>query len=144
MVRLLVAALLRAGAIQMTHKAETIESTTSIAARDALTNNNHFRAASFQPKKGVDFVEIAKAADHFKSTFGAAVKELALTPVVVEIRTALAGSQDDLQRAREQLALHRLPGTAVLDHALAQMKAIRAFQLNPAQSFSGAGQTLRA
>ena len=88
-VRLLVAALLRAGAIQMTHKAQIIESTVSIAARDALTNNNHFRAASFQPKKGVDFVEIAKAAENFKSTFGAAVKELALAPVVAEIRAAL-------------------------------------------------------
>ena len=101
--RLLVAVLLRAGAIQMTHKAQIIESTTSIAARDALTNNNHFRAASFQPKKGVDFVEIAKAAEHFKSTFGAAVKELALSPVVAEIRAALARSQDDLQTARDQL-----------------------------------------
>ena len=81
----------------MTHKAETIESTTSVTARDALTNNNYFRAASFQPKKGVDFAEIAKAAEHFKSTFGAAVKELALSPVVAEIRAALRASQEDLQ-----------------------------------------------
>ena len=124
-VRLLVAALLRAGAIQMTHKAQMIESTTSIAARDALTNNNHFRAASFQPKKGVDFVEIAKAAEHFKSTFGAAVKELALTPVVAEIRAALTRSQDDLQTARDQLVLHGLPGAAVLEDALAQARAIQ-------------------
>ena len=124
-VRLLVAVLLRAGAIQMTHKAQIIESTTSIAARDALTNNNHFRAASFQPKKGVDFVEIAKAAEHFKSTFGAAVKELALTPVVAEIRAALTRSQDDLQTARDQLVMHGLPGTAVLEDALAHTKTIQ-------------------
>ena len=124
-VRLLVAALLRAGAIQMTHKAQIIESTTSIAAKDALTNNNHFRAASFQPKKGVDFVEIAKAAEHFKSTFGATVKELALTPVVAEIRAALTRSQDDLQTARDQLVMHGLPGTAVLEGALTHTKTIQ-------------------
>jgi hypothetical protein len=123
-VRLLVAALVRAGAIQMTHKSETIESTTSVAAKDALTNNNYFRLASFQPKKGVDFAEIAKAAENFTATFGSAAKELALAPVVAEIRAALRASQDDLQRARDQLVLHRLPGTGVLDDALAQAKAI--------------------
>jgi hypothetical protein len=143
-VRLLVAVLLRAGVIQMTHKAETIESTTSVAARDALTNNNHFRAASFQPKKGVDFVEIAKAADHFKSTFGASIKELALTPVVAEIRAALAESQDNLQRAREQLVLHQLPGAAVLDRALAHVKAIqRGTEDTTIAEFNASYQTLK-
>jgi hypothetical protein len=143
-VRLLVAALLRAGAIQMTHKAQTIESTISIAARDALTNNNHFRAASFQPKKGVDFAEIAKAAEHFKSTFGAAVKELALAPVVAEIRVALARSQDDLQTARDQLVLHGLPGTVVLDDALAQAKAIQRGTENVAiVEFNASHQTIK-
>jgi hypothetical protein len=143
-VRLLVAALLRAGAIQMTHKAQLIESTTSIAARDALTNNNHFRAASFQPKKGVDFVEIAKAAEHFKSTFGAAVKELALAPVVAEIRAALTRSQDDLQTARDQLVMHGLPGAAVLEDALTQMKAIQRSTEDAAISeFNASHQTIK-
>ena len=123
-VRLLVAVLVRAGAIQMTHKSETIESTTSVAARDALSNNNYFRVASFQPKKGVDFAQVAAAAEHFKSTFGAAVKELALSPVVGEIRAELRKSQDDLQRARDQLVLHHLPGSAVLDDALEQARTI--------------------
>jgi hypothetical protein len=143
-VRLLVAALIRAGAIQMTHKAQIIESTTSIAARDALTNNNHFRAASFQPKKGVDFIEIAKAAENFKSTFGAAVKELALAPVVAEIRAALAKSQDDLQTARDQLVLHGLPGTAVLEDALAQAKAIqRSIEDTAITEFNASHQTIK-
>ena len=143
-VRLLVAVLLRAGAIQMTHKAQAIELTTSIAAKDALTNNNHFRAASFQPKKGVDFPEIAKAAEHFKSTFGVAVKELALAPVVAAIRTALAGSQEDLQTSRDQLVLYRLPGTAVLDDALAQAKAIQRSTMDTAiAEFNASHQTIK-
>jgi len=143
-VRLLVAALLRAGAIQMTHKAQIIESTTSIAARDALTNNNHFRAASFQPKKGVDFVEIAKAAERFKSTFGTAVKELALAPVVAEIRAALAKNQDDLQTTRDQLVLHGLPGTTILDDALAQAKAIqRSAEDSAIVQFNASYQTIK-
>jgi hypothetical protein len=108
----------------MTHKSETIESTTSVAAREALTNNNYFRVASFQPKKGVDFAEVARAAENFKSTFGTAVKELALSPVVGEIRAQLRASQDDLQRARDQLVMHRLPGSSVLHDALDQSRTI--------------------
>jgi hypothetical protein len=143
-VRLLVAVLMRAGAIQMTHKAETIETTTSVTARDALTNNNYFRAASFQPKRGVDFAEIAKAGEHFRSTFGAAVKELALSPVVAEIRAALRASQEDLQRARDQLVLHRLPGTAVLDDALAQARAIdRGTEDGAITGFNASYQTIK-
>jgi hypothetical protein len=143
-VRLLVAVLVRAGAIQMTHKAETIETTTSVIARDALTNNNYFRAASFQPKRGVDFAEIAKAAEHFRSTFGAAVKELALSPVVAEIRAAVRASQEDLQSARDQLVLHRLPGTAVLDDALAQARAIdRGTEDSAIAGFNASYQTIK-
>lgn len=143
-VRLLVAALLRAGATQMTHKAETIESTTSVLARDALTNNNHFKAASFQPKKGVDFGEIAKAAGHFQSTFGAAVKELALSPVVAEIRERIADEQDALQGARDLLVQHRFPGAVVLDGAIAQVRAIqRGTEEVAIAEFNASHQTLK-
>jgi len=124
-VRLLVAVLLRAGATQMTHKADRIETTTSVAARDALTNNNHFKAASFQPKKSVDFGEIAKAATRFQSTFGAAVKELALSPVVAEIRDRIVDKLDALQGARDLLIQHQFPGAVVLEDAIASARAIQ-------------------
>ena len=143
-VRLLVAALLRTGATQLTHKAETIESTTSLLARDALANNNHFKAASFQPKKGVDFGEIAKAAGHFQSTFGAAVKELALSPVVAEIRERIAEEQDALQGARDLLVQHRCPGAVVLDGAIAQVRAIqRGTEEITIAEFNASHQTLK-
>lgn len=143
-VRLFVAMLLRAGVVRMTHKADTIDTTTSVAARDALTNNNHFRAASFQPKKGVDFAEIAKAAGNFQSTFGVAVKELALSPVVMEFRERLGGNQDALQTARDLLALHRLPGAAVLDDALAAVRTIqRGTEEAAISEFNASHQTIK-
>jgi hypothetical protein len=128
----------------MTHKAEMIESTTSVLARDALTNNNHFKAASFQPKKGVDFGEIAKAAGHFQSTFGAAVKELALSPVVAEIRERIADEQDALHGARDLLVQHRFPGAVVLDGAIAQVRAIqRGTEEAAIAEFNASHQTLK-
>ena len=143
-IRLLVAVLLRAGAVQMTHKADTIETTTSVAARDALTNNNYFRASSFQPKKGVEFPEIANAATHFQSTFGAAVKELALSPVVAEIRERLADSSDALQRGRDLLVQHRLPGAVVIEDAVAAVRAIqRGTEEAAIAEFNASHQTIK-
>ena len=123
-VRLFVASLMRAGRIQMTHKGDAIDLVTSVAAKDAFGNNNHFKAASFQPKRGVDFSHIAAAGEHYQSTFGSAVKELALTPIVAEIRQAVSKKQDDIDAARSILTINRLPGGGLLDDALADMKAI--------------------
>ncbi len=123
-VRLFVASLMRAGRIQMTHKGDAIDLVTSVAAKDAFGNNNHFKAASFQPKRGVDFSHIAAAGEHYQSTFGSAVKELALAPIVAEIRQAVSKKQDDIDAARSILTINRLPGGGLLDDALADMKAI--------------------
>ena len=40
----------------------SIDLVTSVAAKDGLGNNNHFRVASFQPKKGVDFADVVAPA----------------------------------------------------------------------------------
>jgi len=143
-VRLFVAVLLRAGAIQMTHKSQPVDSATSVAAKEALTNNNYFRAASFQPKKGVDFAEIAKAADHFKATFGVEIKELALSPVVAQIQEAVVGCQDEIEGARDLIVQNRLPGLAVLNDALAQMKTIqRSTESAAVAEFNSSFQTIK-
>ncbi len=70
-VRLLVLSLLRAGKIQVTSKAQVIESATTPEAQSTFTNNNVFRSATFAPKKGIDFDHVVDASEHFKDTFGA-------------------------------------------------------------------------
>ena len=59
----------------MTHKGEAIDILSSVAAKDGLgNNNNHFKAASFQPKKGVEFADLVTANSNFKSTFGSELR----------------------------------------------------------------------
>ncbi len=55
-------------------------------ASDVFTNNTKFRSATFRPKKVLDFAEIVKAADAFKSTFGEEIKELNQDEVAQAIR----------------------------------------------------------
>jgi len=123
-VRLFVASLMRCGKIQMTHKGDAVDDPKSVAGRDGLGNNNHFKAASFQPKKGVDFGEFIKANQHFKATFGFEIRELSESAVANAIRAAVDGCRDDVQAARDLLAANRLPGIDLLDDALAEAKAI--------------------
>jgi len=122
--RLLVLSLLRAGKIEATSKGQTIDSATSIEAKDTFSNNNLFRQASFRPKKGIEFGELVKASDAFRDTFGSEVRELNAGAIVAEVRREIDRHEDTVARALDQLIANRLPGGTVLDGALGQMKAI--------------------
>jgi Family of unknown function (DUF6079) len=123
-VRLLVLSLLRAGKIQATSKGQTIDSATGIEARDTFSNNNFFRQASFRPKKGIEFEELVKASEAFRDTFGSEVKELNAGAIVSELRKEIAQHEDPVVSAHGQLIAYRLPGAAVLEGAVGQMKAV--------------------
>lgn len=123
-VRLLVLSLLRAGKIVATSKGQTLDTVTGVDARDTFSNNNLFRQASFRPKKGIEFEELVKASEAFKDTFGKEVKELNAGAIVAELRKEVARNEDTVASALGTLTAHRLPGGAVLDGAVGQMKAI--------------------
>ncbi len=123
-VRLLVLSLLRAGKIEATSKGQTFDTVTGVEARDTFSNNNLFRQASFRPKKGIEFEELVKASEAFKDTFGSEVRELNAGAIVAELRKEVARNEDTVSSALSTLTTHRLPGGAVLDGAIGQMKAI--------------------
>jgi hypothetical protein len=123
-VRLLVLSLLRAGKIEATSKGQTLDSVTGVEARDTFSNNNLFRQASFRPKKGIEFEELVKASEAFKDTFGSEVKELNAGAIVAELRKEVVRNEDTVASALRVLNAYRLPGDAVLEGAIGQMKAI--------------------
>jgi len=123
-VRLLVLSLLRAGKIEATSKGQTLDTVTGVEARDTFSNNNLFRQASFRPKKGIEFEELVKASESFRDTFGSEVKELNASAIVAELRKHVAQHEDTVSSALATLTAHRLPGGAVLESAIGQMKAI--------------------
>ena len=123
-VRLLVLSLLRAGRVEATSKGQIHDSLTGVEGRDTFSNNNLFRAATFRPKKGIEFGELVKASDAFKDTFGSEVKELNTGGIVAELRKEVARNEDIVAFALAELTANRLPGGAVLDGALNQMKSI--------------------
>jgi len=143
-VRLLVLSLLRAGKIEATSKGQTIDTVTGVEARDTFSNNNLFRQASFRPKKGIEFEELVKASEAFRETFGSEVKELNAGAIVAELRKEVARNEDTVSSALATLTAHRLPGGAVLDGAIGQMKAIlRGSEDNAIATFNASHRSIK-
>jgi hypothetical protein len=143
-VRLLVLSLLRAGKIEATSKGQTFDSVTGMEARDTFSNNNLFRQASFRPKRGIEFEELVKASEAFRDTFGSEVRELNAGAIVHELRKEVARHEDTVASALGMLTAHRLPGGAVLEGAVGQMKAIlRGSEDNALATFNASHRSIK-
>jgi hypothetical protein len=138
-IRLLALSLLRAGAIEAVSKGVTIEGATSVQAKECFSNNNLFRSANFRPKKSVDLKVIIDAAENFKTTFGAEIKELTAAAVASEIRREVERCADEIDRTLGTLRQERLPGREILENASDQIKAIRRGTVENAISTFNAG-----
>lgn len=123
-VRLLALSLLRAGKIEATSKGQVFDTVAGVEVREAFSNNNVFRQASFRPKKGIEFEELVRASEAFRETFGSEVKELNAGAIASELRRQIERNEDVVATSLGTLNANRLPGAAVLDAAVGQMKAI--------------------
>lgn len=123
-VKLFTLCLLRAGQITATSQGLSIESVHDFGADEVFTNNTKFRAATFRPKKVLDFPEIVKAADAYKNTFGEAVSTLNQEEVATAIRKQSIERQQELRDVVALLERHHLPGTELLSSAVSQMTQI--------------------
>lgn len=143
-VRLLALSLLRAGKIEAISKGQTLDTVTGVEARDTFSNNNLFRQASFRPKKGIEFEELVKASEAFRDTFGSEVKELNAGAIVAELRTEVARNEDSVSSALATLTTHRLPGGAIFDGAIGQIKTIlRGPEDNAIATFNTSHRTIK-
>jgi hypothetical protein len=143
-VRLFVLSLLRAGKIQVTSKGQTIDSATGLPARETFSDNNIFRQAAFRPKKGIEFEELARAAQAFQDTFGSEVREINAGAIVSELRKQIACHEDEIASAHDRLVEHRLPGVSVLELAIGEMKAIlRGSEDNAIATFNSSHRSIK-
>jgi hypothetical protein len=68
--RLVLAVLLRGGAIEVTHQGRRHRDHSDPACREPFTNHNAFRAASFAPREALDLKLLADAARHYEEITG--------------------------------------------------------------------------
>lgn len=143
-VRLFILCLLRAGKIEIISKGQIIDSATGLIARETFTNNNVFRQASFRPKKGIEFTELARAADAFQDTFGREIRELTTHAIAAELHKEIDRCVDTVAAALNRLNANRLPGASMLESALGQMKAIiRGSEENAVATFNASHRSIK-
>lgn len=124
-IRLLTLSLLRAGAIEAISKGVTIDNATSTQAKEAFSSNNLFRAMNFRPKKTIDKSVLLDADDNFKATFGSGFKELTQQAIAADLRAEVERHEDNLSAVVSTLQVHGLPGAAMLETAVSEIKSIR-------------------
>ncbi|MPR06289.1 BREX system P-loop protein BrxC [Microvirga tunisiensis] len=124
-IRLFTLCLLRAGVIEGLSRGQSIETATSVQAKEVFSNNMLFRGATFRPKKGVDFEEIVNAAENYRLTFGQEIPELNAPKVAAEIRTAVERCEDNVSGVLGTMRTAGLPGRDLIERAADQMKAVR-------------------
>lgn len=125
MVRLFAVSLVRAGAVEATSKSQAIESALSIDAKNAFTNNNLFRQASFRPKMGIDFTKLVDADQHHKYVFGSEMPDLEQSVVANAIRESIRKREKDVQEIHSLMLSRSLPGAEMLGSAVGLMRTVR-------------------
>jgi hypothetical protein len=143
-VRLLALCLLRAGAIAVTSKGQTIDAATGPDAAETFTNNQLFRQASLRPQVQIDFAERLKAAQNVTATFGVDVPDLTQSVLVSQLRHEVTRATDQLTDALFLLSTNALPGQSVLQSALDPMKSIvRGSEENAITAFNSSHTWIR-
>jgi hypothetical protein len=123
MLRLVLAVLLRAGAIEVTYQGRRFRNHLDPQCRVPFTSNPAFRAASFAPRESIDLKTLTTAVRHYE----------ALTGEEVDVEEAAIASAFQKLATEERQALHgveatvkayRLPMMEVLDEYRSTLQAV--------------------
>lgn len=122
-IQLVLAVLLRGGAVEVTHQGRKYRNHNDPACRQPFTKVPAFRAASFAPREAIDLKTLAKAAEHYEEITGKEVdiEEGAISEAFKNLAHA------DRERLLPLLAIlkaHNLPGAAYLEEHLQTLSGI--------------------
>ena len=106
MLRLVLAVLLRAGSVEVTHQGRRFRNHQDPQCRVPFTNNQAFRAASFAPRESIDLKTLTTAVQHFE----------ALTGEEVDVEEAAIATAFQKLAADERQALHSVEAVAQAHH----------------------------
>ncbi len=126
LVRLVVAALLRAGRVTLTAQGQQIRNALTPEAQREIGNNPRFRALTVRVRESrLDPRRIREAAHALEDRFGERCPALAPESVAAVLRTKLCAELPRLERARDTLRDLRLPAAEVIAQGLDVLRVIK-------------------
>lgn len=142
-IRLVMATLLRAGAVEVTHQGRRFRVYTDPQARAPFASVQAFRAASFAPREAIDVRTLARAARHFEDLTGEEVdvEEAAIAEAFQRLaRTEL----EALLPVEAAVQAHRLPANELLQQYRASLETVlRSPSDDVVRILAGEGHSLR-
>lgn len=141
-VRLVLAALLRAGAIEVTHQGRRYRNHLDPLARAPFSGAQAFRSASFAPREVVDLKVLVTAAENLERLTGAEV-DVEEEAIASRLKGLAQSELQALLPVDAQLAAHGLPGRDVLaEYRETLQEALDAPSDDCVRLLAGQGKTL--
>ncbi len=122
-IQLVLAVLLRGGAVELTHQGRKYRSHDDPAVRDPFTKIPAFRAASFAPREPIGLKILASAARYFEEITGKEVdiEEGAIAKAFKQLASA---DRDEVRPLLERIRALKLPGEEFLQSHLNTLESI--------------------
>lgn len=141
--RLVLAVLLRAGAIEVTHQARRYRDYQSIQVRAPLTNPVAYRSASFAPRELIDTKTLVNAAQNYEALIGKNI-EAEEPAIALALRNFADEEVQQLLPVRAQAQAYRLPIVDFLNEYLQRLKSIQGAESDDCvHILSGEGKSLK-
>ncbi len=112
--KLVIATLLRGGAIEMTHQGRRFLDAQDPLARQPFGSNVAFRSAAFAPRKTIDLQMLIAAANQFEQLTGKEVDDIEEGAIAVAVKTFATEEMSLLQPVISEANAYLLPMTDVL------------------------------
>jgi hypothetical protein len=142
-VRLVLAVLFRAGAIEVTHQARRYRNYQEPQARAAFASNPSFRAASFSPRESIDLKTLTKAVQELEAMLGREV-DVEESAIAEEFQKLARAEREQALPALAQVKAYGLPLVQALAEWVDSLDAVLASQSDDCvKMLAGEGKSLR-
>jgi hypothetical protein len=142
-VRLVLAVLFRAGAIEVTHQSRRYRNYQDPQARVPFTTNPAFRAASFSPRESIDLKTLTKAVQELESMLGHEV-DVEESAIAMEFQKLARAEREQTLPALAEVKAHGLPFIQPLTDWVESLEAVMGSQSDDCvRMLAGEGRSLR-
>ena len=141
--RLIVAVLFRAGAIEVTHQARRYRNYQEPQARVPFSTNPAFRAASFSPRESIDLKTLTKAVQELEAMLGREV-DVEESAIAEEFQKLARLEREQALPALEKAKAYSLPVVQLLADWLESLQVVVGSQSDDCvRMLAGEGKSLR-
>ena len=143
MLRLILAVLFRAGAIEVSHGGQKFDSYQDPQSRTPLVNNTAFRSALFTPVKPIDLKTLTRAVESYENLTGGTV-DVDKNAIATALKKFAAEEMKQVVPVEAQARAHHLPVLGIIEEFRETLTSIEAGSADDCvDALAGGGNSLK-